>query len=94
MDFRYKSELNEFFIRRENLEEISRIKINHENNPILTPILMKYGQIFYLVFQIQNRGIYGIEVNYHGSADRFLVFGDFEKKFRYFLTTNMVPHSL
>ena len=65
MDFRYKSELNEFFIRRENLEEISRIKINYENNenPILTPILMKYGKIFYLVFQIQNRGIYGIEVN-------------------------------
>ena len=63
MDFRYKSELNEFFIRRENLKEISRIKINHENNPILTPILIKYGKIFYLVFQIQNRGIYGIEVN-------------------------------
>ena len=101
MDFRYKSELNEFFIRRENLEEISRIKIdqeNNENNPILTPILMKYGKIFYLVFQIQNRGIYGIEVNVTdlrtGIRDRFLIFGDFEKKFRYFLTTNMVPHSL
>ena len=66
MDFRYKSELNEFFIHRENLEEISRIKINKENNeknPILTPILMKYGKIFYLVFQIQEKGIYGIEVN-------------------------------
>ena len=66
MDFRYKSELNEFFIRRENLEKISRIKVKQENdekNPILTPILMKYGKIFYLVFQIQNKGIYGIEVN-------------------------------
>lgn len=66
MDFRYKSELNEFFIRRENLEEISRIKVKQEDdekNPILAPILMKYGKIFYLVFQIQNKGIYGIEVN-------------------------------
>jgi len=65
MDFRYKSELNEFFIRRENLEEISRIKVKQEDdekNPILTPILMKYGKIFYLVFQIQNKGIYGIEI--------------------------------
>ena len=73
MDFRYKSELNEFFIRRENLEEISRIKVNQEDdekNPILTPILMKYGKIFYLVFQIQNKGIYGIEVNM--LADRTL----------------------
>jgi len=73
MDFRYKSELNEFFIRRENLEQISRIKINQEDNEknsILTPILMKYGKIFYLVFQILNKGIYGIEIlpdNKYGS---------------------------
>ena len=93
MDFRYKSELNEFFIRRENLEEISRIKVN-EKNPILTPILMKYGKIFYLVFQIQNKGIYGIEVNlvvhwYRSQSGRRGAVISYQYLFRFFLITNM-----
>jgi len=86
MDFRYKSELNEFFIHRENLEEISRIKINKENNnPILTPILMKYGKIFYLVFQIQEKGIYGIEIlpdNKYGAP--FLIMANDEEQDKLF----------